>query len=150
MLAEKKDGFKPQCGWVKEQATSSVTTDKVSRHSDCLQWTLNGTPYLEGITILHLGRDHLEKGRQTPVYRILGFCSPPKAGAPQAWKLRSVLEHWPSIISMILDLKLQKAHNEKPEIQLQNELQRKQETSTARTNLPVSGNSFFNYFAAHS
>lgn len=51
---------------------------------------------------------------------------------------------------MIPDLKLQKVDNEKLEIQLQNELQRKQETSAARTSLPVSGNSFFNYFTAHS
>lgn len=80
--------------------------------------------------------------------RILDFCHLLNGRRPQACKLY-YLEYWPLILSVILDLKLQEAHNEKPEIQLQNELQRKQETYPARTNLPISGNSFFNYFAAH-
>lgn len=134
--------------WVKEQAISVFTTDKspgiiiICNKAQAGQSTSHQS--------FSFGRDCFKKGRRThQSTRILDFCPLPNSRRPQACKLYC-LEYWPLIVSGILDLKLQEAHNEKPEIQLQNELQRKQETYPARTNLPISGNSFFNYFAAHS
>lgn len=132
--------------WVKEQVTSLFITDKSPGIITACKETQAGThSWRASRYSSSFGKESKHTSLLVSQISVLS----PRLGDHKLEKLYSSLEYWPLILSIILDLKLQepqwKTRNTTP----------KWATKEARNlscqNQPaLSGNSFFNYSAAHS